>query len=86
MLCDRFNGEHLITLTQHIEPGALKEPDPLKRLMMFSVTIDIKARMHIIKSLFPITSAVLNQNEVQIRQAYEGSFAFLSDYLERSMK
>ena len=55
-LSDKFNGEQLITVTQHVQPGAMLESNPLKRLEMFSVNVEVRARLHIMKTLFPITS------------------------------
>ena len=43
--------EQLIILTQIQAPGAMEEPDPIKRLFMFSVQIEIRGRITILKSL-----------------------------------
>ena len=59
-LCKRFNGEHIVYVTQHVEEGAMSEPDPVKRLGMFSVEVEVRARLHIMKSLWPLTT-IANQ-------------------------
>jgi hypothetical protein len=57
--CDRFNPEQIITLTQTVKPGAMNEPDPAKRLAMFSTHIEIKGRIHVLKNLAFARSKIL---------------------------
>jgi len=41
MLCDRFEPEQFWTFTQVMQAGAMDEPDPARRLRMFSVKLNI---------------------------------------------
>jgi len=61
--CDRFNGEHLISITQTVDPAAMQEKDPIKRLKMFSVEIEVRARLHMLQSVFPLHAIIHAQNE-----------------------
>ena len=40
----------------------MQEKDPLKRLAMFSVHYEIRARLHVMKSIFPVESVIQAQN------------------------
>lgn len=59
--CDRFHVEQLWVMTQHQQPGAMDEPDPVKRLKMFSVHLQIKGRVNILKSLNFAKGTILSQ-------------------------
>ena len=43
--CDRVMPEQLIILTQIQAPGAMEEPDPIKRMYMFSVQCEVRGRI-----------------------------------------
>ena len=48
MFADRFVSQCRIELMQKVEPGAMDEPDPVKRLSMFSVDLIWHFRLHFI--------------------------------------
>jgi hypothetical protein len=68
--CDRFHVEQLWILTQHQQPGAMDEPDPVKRLKMFNVKLQIKGRVQILKSLNFAKGTILGQVEAQGRESH----------------
>lgn len=82
---DRFMPEQLIILTQIQAPGAMDEPDPIKRLFMFSVQIEIRGRIHIMKSLSLAKGTIRSQTEIQQREINYRSFQGAQNYLRDSI-
>jgi hypothetical protein len=54
-----------------MQPGAMEEPDPARRLKMFSVKLQIKGRVTILKSLNFAKGTILAQVDAQARDAHE---------------
>jgi len=63
----------------------MDEPDPIKRMHKFSVKIEIKGRLKILKSLSLAEGVIVQQNEIQLREQYYKSFFGCQDYLTWSM-
>jgi len=84
--CDRFCTEQIHYYTQNIKPGALQEPNPTKRLQMFSVTIKVEARIHIMKSLMLMKGAIYKENEKQARKCMENSYEGVGKVLKQSIE
>jgi hypothetical protein len=53
----------------------MDEPDPVKRLYMFSVQIEVRGRITILKSLSLAKSTIISQNEIQQRENAYKSFS-----------
>jgi len=51
----------------------MEEPDPVRRLKMFSVKLDIRGRVTILKSLFAAKGTILAQVEAQGKDAHRKS-------------
>ena len=83
--CDRFEPEQLWILTQHVQPGAMDEPDPARRLKMFSVKIQIKGRVTILKSLNFAKGTILSQVDSQAREAHKKTLAGAQKYMSDSI-
>ena len=41
----------------------MQETDPVKRLQMFSMDVEVRGRLHAIKMLFPLEYIIANQSE-----------------------
>lgn len=84
--CDRFCPEQIYYYTQTVQPGAMEEDDPVKRLSMFSVNIKCFARIHIMKSLLLAKGQILKENERQARADVANGFDGLGKVLKQSIQ
>ena len=63
----------------------MEEPDPVRRLKMFSVKLDIKGRVTILKSLNFARGTILGQVEAQGRDAHRKSLGNIQGFLTESI-
>jgi hypothetical protein len=64
----------------------MQELDPIKRLSMFSVEVEVLGRLHIKSTLFPLTYMIQSQSEKQIRNNYEAGFTEMGDHLQKTIQ
>ena len=86
IFCDRFCPEALQVWTQIVKPGAMEEKDPAKRLSMFSVKVQYKARIHVMKSLMLMSSMIHSENEKQGKIAIADAFEGFGNVMHKSIK
>ena len=60
---DRFEVEERFELTQVVKPGAMDEPDPVKRLKMFSVRLEWHHRLHFVKGCSFLEGIIKSENK-----------------------
>lgn len=66
--CDRFAAEFLYIMTQTVDPAIVNETDPQKILGMFTTKLEVRARMHIIKSLSLLKGKILAESEKSLHE------------------
>ena len=64
----------------------MEEKDPVKRLSYFSVRIQFKQRIHVLKSLMFASSLIYSENEKQGRKAIADSFEGFDEVMHTSIK
>ena len=64
----------------------MEEKDPIKRLSYFSVRIQFKQRLHVLKSLMFAGSLIYSENEKQGRKAIADSFEGFDEVMQKSIK
>jgi hypothetical protein len=85
-MSDRLSAEQKLTFKQIVKPGAFNEPDPAKRLAMFSVEVRVEGRMNILKSFGITTNAVKSISQRQMKNYVDLSFTGLDQELALTMK
>ena len=63
----------------------MEEPDPIKRMYMFSVQCEVRGRITILKSLSLAKSTIRQQNKIQMREGNYKSFSGAQTYLTESI-
>ena len=69
-----------------MKPGAMEEKDPAMRLKMFSVKVQYKARIHVMKSLMLMSSMIHSENEKQGKIAIADAFKGFGNVMSKSIK
>ena len=64
----------------------MEEKDPAKRLSMFSVKVQYKARIHVMKSLMLMSSMIHSENEKQGKIAIADVFEGFGNVMHKSIK
>ena len=63
----------------------MEEPDPIKRMYMFSVKCEVRGRITILKSLSLAKGTIRQQNKIQMRETNYKSFSGAQTYLTESI-
>ena len=72
-------------MTQIQQPGAMDEPDLKKRLSMFSVHVEVRGRITILKTLSFAKGAIVSHVEAQAREGNGLSFKGGEEYLQKAI-
>ena len=86
MFSDRFVSECRIELTQNVQPGAMDEPDPAKRLSMFSVDLKWYFRLHFLKSIQFIQGVIEREAKKEAPKSAKLALKGVPDFFNESIR
>ena len=70
MFSDRFATEFIFTITQTVHPSIESTDDPKKMLEMFTTHLEVKGRLHVMKSLSLLKGKIMSESKKRMTACY----------------